>query len=761
MRFFFVMGVVFLCSAIMNATYAKAHIYAEKDTLDIRRGIVAGTIINSITKQPVSGASIVIMNTKKGAYTNAKGEFTISAVPVGAYSVKISLIGYLSRTMPDIIIRSGRTTRMDTELEETELSTDEVVVSSGYFRGEEISTTEMSFEELRRSPGTAGDINRALVMIPSAVQLDDNGNDLIVRGGAPFENGYYLDNMFTPNINHFPQMGASGGNISILNIDFVRNVSLIAGGFAPHFGNRLSSVVDITLRDGNKEQYDAQLDFNMTGFGGQLEGPIGKDASFMISAKRSYLDLIAGWLNFNGAPRFGDAQAKVTWNIAENHTVSLLNMYGISEFIRSREQALDTDEGSYGWERFHTNTLGANWKALWSDKVYSNTSLSYAFIDASREWRRTSAGDITTAFSYMEKFLTLRNINTWNISEQIIAEGGTEWQWYHIGGESPQIQQGDGLRTFQQTFGSAFGNITWKPFSELSLSAGMRTAYFSHNEKIYAEPRLSLKVFPAPNHTLYASVGRIHQSLPAFLLAQSAFNTNLPPPRADHYGIGWQWTATEDIKLTLEGYAKEYADFPLSPNSPLRFPTDDVAGDNDDFEFYGELLPKGIAYTRGVELMIQKKLSEHFYGTAGATYFRSAYRDFSGLWRNRLFDNRTVFNITIGWKPTDEWEISMRWVYAGGRAVVPILTEQSAAMGYTVYDFSRYNEDHLPAYHSLNIRADKRWYFLNTSLITYISVMNVYNRENPSAHYWNHRKQTIEYESQFPLIPLLGVEFEF
>ena len=752
--YFYLIGFIF--------TYGSAYSieFAEKDTL-MPRGTLAGTIIHRTSKQPVSGARVAVLGTKKGAYTNAKGEFTITSLPVGAYTIRVSMVGFVSQTVPDIIIRSGRTTRSDNELEETELSTDEVVVSSSYFRTQDVSTTEMSFEELRRSPGTAGDINRALVMIPSAVQLDDNGNDLIVRGGAPFENGYYLDNMFTPNINHFPQMGASGGNISILNIDFVRNVSLIAGGFAPQFGNRLSSVVDITLRDGNKDQYDAQLDFNMTGFGGQLEGPIGKDASFMVSAKRSYLDLIANWLNFNGAPRFGDAQGKVTWNVDENHSLTLLNMFGISEFIRSREEALDTDEGSYGWERFHTNTLGTNWKALWSNKVYSNTSLSYAFIDAAREWRGTATSDVTTAFSYLEKFLTLRNINTWNIAEHLIAEGGTEWQWYHIGGESPQIQQGDGLSTFTQTFGSGFGNITWKPFSELSLSVGMRAAYFSHNKKVYAEPRITLKVFPALNHTLYASAARIHQSLPAFLLAQSAFNTNLPPPRADHYGIGWQWIMTEDIKITLEGYAKEYADFPLSPNSPLRFPTDDVAGDNDDFEYYGDLFSKGIAYTRGVELTIQKKLSEHFYGTVGATYFRSAYRDFLGTWRNRLFDNRTVFNVTIGWKPNDEWEISMRWVYAGGRAAVPILTEQSALVKRTVYDFSRYNEDHLPVYHSLNIRADKRWYFLNTSLITYISVMNVYNRENPSAQYWNGAKGRIEYESQFPLIPLLGVEFEF
>lgn len=733
---------------------------SDKDTVK-PRGTLAGTIIHRISKQPISGASVAVLGTKKGAYTNAKGEFTITSLHVGAYTIRVSMVGFVTQTVPDIIIRSGRTTRSDNELEETELSTDEVVVSSGYFRTQDVSTTEMSFEELRRSPGTAGDINRALVMIPSAVQLDDNGNDLIVRGGAPFENGYYLDNMFTPNINHFPQMGASGGNISILNIDFVRNVSLIAGGFAPQFGNRLSSVVDITLRDGNKEQYDAQLDFNMTGFGGQLEGPIGKDASFMVSAKRSYLDLIANWLDFNGAPRFGDAQGKVTWNVDENHSITLLNMFGTSEFIRSREEALDTDEGSYGWERFNTNTLGTNWKALWSDKVYSNTSFSYALIDAAREWRGTSSSDITTAFSYLEKFATLRSVTSWHSSEHVSVDGGTEWQWYNIGGESPQIQQGEQLPTFTQTFGSVYGMVLWKPIKEISFNAGLRMAYFSHNERVYAEPRISFKVLPSDEHTLYINAGRVHQSLPAFLLAQSVFNTTLPPPRADHYILGWQWAVTEDMKITVEGYAKEYADFPLSANMPLRFPTDDVAGDNDDFEYYGQLFPAGVAYTRGVEFMLQKKLSGNFYGTFGATYFRSAYKDYLSTWRNRLFDNRMVFNITVGWKPTDEWEISMRWVYAGGRAVVPILSEQSAAMGYTIYDFSRFNEDHLPPYHSLNIRADKRWYFLNTSLITYISVMNVYNRENPSAHYWDNRKQAIGYDAQFPLIPLLGVEFEF
>lgn len=751
-------SVFFVLATIPFCLYAHTTEIHSQDTL--RNGNISGTIVDKVHQQPLQGVSVQLLPLTKGTYSSAKGEFRFSRIPVGTYTLVVSMIGYKCHHIPDIIIRSGRTTDLRIELEETPLTADEVIITSSYFSEEDISSVTMSFEELRRAPGAAGDINRALVMLPSAVQLDDNGNDLIVRGGAPFENGYYIDNIFTPNINHFPQMGASGGNISILNMDFVRNVSLISGGFSPQFGNRLSSIVDITLREGNREHYDTQLDLNFTGFGAQIEGPLHKNASFMVSAKRSYLDIISSLLEFNGAPRFGDAQAKISWDIHPNHHISLVNIFGVSEFIRSRQEALDSDNGTYGNELFHMNTLGTNIRSVWNSSLYSNTSFSYAYIDASRQWLETQTDNIAQQFSYQEYFYTARHITVWNPEKELSVETGTELQWYSLSGSSPEMNSTNMSGQFSQSNSGIFINILWRPLSSIMLRSGMRAAYFSHNDRIYPEPRISFHYTPNTLHSLYISYGQIHQSLPSFLLAQARENISLASPQAEHYIVGWQWLVADDIQSTLELYAKEYQDFPLSPNTPMRFPTDDVAGDDDDFDYYGALISEGIAYTRGIELTVQKKLSDHIYGTIGATYFRSAYRDANKQWRNRLFDNRLVCTMTLGWKPTDEWEMSIRWIYAGGRAVTPILTEESKNAGFTIFDNSRYLEDHLPAYHSLNIRVDKRWNFFNTNLITYISIMNVYNRKNPSGHYWNTSLQRIDYEAQFPLIPLIGIEYE-
>lgn len=724
-------------------------------------GTLKGRILNRTTQAPVVGATIIVSNTRKGAVSDAQGEFSIGNLAVGSYTVQIRSIGYEPLVEPDVIIRSSRITFLEKELIESDIHTDEVTVYGGYFRSAEatpVSTMEMSAEEIRRAPGSAGDLNRALYTLPAIVQVDDEANDLVVRGGAPFENGFYIDNIFTPNINHFPQQGASGGNIAMLNIDFVRNVAVSAGGFDASWGNRLSSIVDVQLRDGNRDAYDAQIDLNMTGFGGTLEGPVA-DGSFLLSAKHSYFDLIAEMLDLGASPRFYDLQGKVNYRLSDRHSIELLDVFGRSEFRRSREKAIENDHGSYGVEQYTQNTLGANWRALWGESGYSNTSVSYATIDASNEWFRTATGDIADRHSYLEQFYTLRNTTTFQLASDRSIDMGGEWQFHRLGGKA-LIDDGEIERTVEENTGGLFASLTQTLWQRLTVQAGLRVAWFFTTEDVLPEPRLRLVYAPGDALSFHAAYAVLHQSLPPFLTAQHPANTALPTPQAKHYIAGVNYLLADDIRLTVEGYAKEYSNFPLSPQAPVRFVVDDVAGDDSDFNYYGQLVTGGKAYTRGVELLLQKKFADSFYGIMGASYFRSRYRDLTGTWRNRLFDNRFVYTLSVGWKPNDEWELSARWIYAGGKAYTPIDVEQSRLHQYTVRDASQIMEAHYPAYHSLNFRVDRRFYFMNTNLIVYINLLNAYNQDNIRSYYWDGYRQEIRHNSMLPLLPILGVEYE-
>lgn len=726
-------------------------------------GTLKGRLVHQTTKAPLAGVTIVVEGAKKGAMSNDKGEFSIATLPVGNYTVRFRLLGFEPFVEPDVIIRSQRTTFMETELIESAITLEQITVSSGYFRSAAIapaSTMEMGAEELRRAPGSAGDVNRALYALPSVVQADDEANDLIVRGGAPFENGYYIDNIFTPNINHFPQQGASGGNIAMLNIDFIKNVTMLAGGFDASYGNRLSAVVDVQMREPNRDAYDAQIDLNMTGFGGSVEGPISSDGAFMFSAKHSYFDLIVDQLKLGIAPTFYDLQGKVTYDLGSHHKLTVLDVFGKSEFVRDREKAKELEEDTFGKEQYTQNTAGANWRALWGDNGYSNTAFSYASIDGSNQWLLTGNGQRTENNSNQEKFTTIRHSTVFQIDRDRSIEFGGEWQQHSLDGFASPDGREHHFALSESTAG-IFVTAQQTLWERFSIQLGMRAAYFSQGEKVFAEPRLKLSYMPSDVFSVYAAYGMLHQSLPLFLKAYTYDSTTLSVPEAQHYIVGMKYLFSDDIQLTVEGYAKEYKGFPLAPDRPTRFVVDDVVGDDSEFDYYRALTSGGEAYTRGIELLLQKKLANHFYGILGTSYFRSQYRDLTGTWRNRLFDNRIVFTFSAGWKPNDEWEASLRWVYAGGKAYTPIDVEKARQQGWSVPDVSRIMAEYYPAYHSLNVRVDKRFYFMNTNLILYASVLNAYNRANVRNYYWDATRQQIRQNSMLPVIPILGVEYEF
>jgi len=281
-----------------------------------KTGLIKGRVTDMETKAPLSGVTVSVIGTEHRSVSDGTGGYTVAAVPLGYYTLSFELEGFYADSRTDVIVRSGRTTFLNVELLKVRAISEEVRVVADYFPAAPaapVSRTEFNPEELRRDAGSAGDISRALYVVPGIVRADDEANDLIVRGGSPAENGFYIDNVFVPNINHFPQQGASGGNIGMLNLDFVENVEVFTGGFGAAYGNKLSSVFDIAYREGDRERVSGQLNLSAIGFGAQLEGPLpGKRGAWMFSGNRSYLDLIAKVLDMDNPADYYDLQGKAT-----------------------------------------------------------------------------------------------------------------------------------------------------------------------------------------------------------------------------------------------------------------------------------------------------------------------------------------------------------------------------------------------------------------------------------------------------------------
>jgi hypothetical protein len=296
-------------------------------------GTMKGQVIDRETKIPLPGANILIVGTRRGTISNPDGTFMIPDIPVGNYTVQFSYLGYESYKAADVIIRSGRATVLRAELKTSVLEMEETSVTGGYFSGDPVQPTSMigfSHEEIRRAPGSGGDVSRIIYGLPGVAKANDERNNLIVRGGSPIENSFFVDNIEIPNINHFPTQGSSGGAIGILNVDLVNDVTFRTGGFSAMYGDRLSSVMEINLREGNRDEFNGQIDLSLAGIGTVLEGPIGdRKGSWLISARRSYVDIIAGFMDFGVAPKYGDFQGKVVYDIDKENFLSVIEVFGL------------------------------------------------------------------------------------------------------------------------------------------------------------------------------------------------------------------------------------------------------------------------------------------------------------------------------------------------------------------------------------------------------------------------------------------------
>ena len=735
-------------------------------------GTIRGIVISAETKEPVTGATVAIPDTKRGAVSNRNGEFTIDKLSPGGYSLKVTSVGHQPVVKTDIIVRPDRITQVEIELPEKSAVGQEVTVTAGYFSGREesaISTVAMNAEEIRRAPGSAGDISRVLNALPSVARTADNRNDLAVRGGSPTETNFTLDNIPSPNVNYFPQQGSSGGPIGFLNVDFIDGVEFQAGGFGAQYGDRLSSVVDIKYRDGNREELEGQIDLNMAGFGGSIEGPLPSGiGSFMLSGHRSYLDLIQKASNYDGAPRFGDLQGKATVDLDPNNRVTLLGIAALSQFNRTYEEAADNG-GPFGEQQTLQTTAGGNWRSIWSGTGFSNTSLSFNSTNSDEEFFRFSNRELSYRNNYVESALTLRNLNTVEIADgqtlEFGIEAAREMMNYDVfmgpdtngtGEITPALEF---LKEFNTAKGGAYLSHSWTPMEALTTTVGMRAEYSSVNGDVTFSPRASVLYRASDLLNVKAAFGIYHQTLPMVLLAQDQRNESLPSTRATHYVLGADYMLTDDTKLTVEGYVKQYSNLPLDPQRPMLSVIDDAAGDA-DFGNYGTLLSNGEGRSHGVELLLQKKLAEDFYGLVSASYIRSSYRDANGTWRDRMFDNKYLLSVVGGWRPSNVWEVSVRFNLAGGTPYTPLDLAESARQNRSVRDQGKFMAERYPDYHTLNVRVDRRFLFERSNLVIYLSVLNAYNRENVADYYWNRVKKQPEAQLQLGLIPVLGVEWE-
>lgn len=735
-------------------------------------GAISGTVFSSVTLDPLPGAYVIIEGTETGAVTDNTGSFVIRDVPVGGYVLRAASVGFHPVMKPDVIVRSGRTTSVEFPLEYSVLDGGVIYVTPDYFtedHGEPVSRIQFSGEQVRRSPGSAGDVSRVISSLPSVAKVDDQYNGMPVRGGNPMENGIYIDGIQIPNINHFPRQGTSGGGLGMINTDLIEDVRFSAGGFSPAFGNRLSSVMEVEIREGNREEFDGQIDLSMSGFGTVLEGPMEK-GSWLVCARRSYVDLLVDIADIDALPTYSDFQAKVAYDLNQAHRITFSGL-GADDYVDyTWEQAFEDGNDNYGVTDNWNLTAGLGWRWVWPGDGFSNTTVSFTGIHYGGDYFNTVSQNVQAVQNSTERSVTLRNVNSFSPGENLTVDFGldarqtsnrfdnfygadTSWS----GDYMPEIHTDISSRNLS---GGVFASGSVLLSHEITLTAGIRGDHNGVNGETRVSPRGSLSWEPVQGTAVSASAGIYRQSLPSELISRDEAFSYLEDPSSFHGVVSFRHLLAEEMKLQIEGYSKIYSGFPWDPQQPGYFILDGVSSEQDLYAFTG-LESGGEARAYGIEATLQKQLVSGYYGLIAGSCSVSEYRNPGELWRRRIFDNGWTATLEGGYRVSEKWEFSCRWLAAGGRPYTPLDIQSSQEQNRTILDSSRINGERYPWYSSVNIRADRRFNFSESSLVCYASIWNLFNRQNTTATYWNRIENKEDNIYQWGLMPIIGIEYEF
>lgn len=741
-------------------------------------GRISGSVVDKATQKPLPLTSIVLEGTDKGTVADSNGLFRITGIELKTYNISFSLTGYKKLTLYNVIINAGNEITFNAELEPDAGELTEVIVKTNRRTAKAatletpLSVQRLTSEEIKSNPGGNFDISKVIQTLPGVGGGSQGGgfrNDIIIRGGGPNENVFYLDGIEVPVINHFQTQGSAGGPQGILNVSFIEDVKLSSSAFDARYDNALSSVFQFRQRTGNPNKLQGNIRLSATELAATFEGPLAKNkkTTFLASARRSYLQLLFSAIDLPIRPNYWDFQTKITHHLNKKTTLSFIGIGAIDEFsfaaikdaTPEKLYVLNSNPIIGQW----TYTAGINLKRLIKNG-FINIALSRNSFD--NDIKQFEDNKLQLPAQQTLSYQSRETENKFRIDVNKIING-----WKLAYGAVAQVAEFDNntFNVIRKELRDDIGNIiqpgvtvnfssplksflryglfaqAGKRFfdNRLGVSGGFRTdmnTFTTHgnNGLQTLSPRMSFSYVLTDKWTANASVGRYYK-IPPYTILGFADNNNVlvnkssKYQRSDHYAAGIEFLPNDGLRFTAEGFYKDYANVPVSVRNGIS-----LANLGGDFNVLGNEAVatngKGRAY--GFEFFAQHKLTNRFFGILSYTFYRSKYSGANGVLIPSSWDNQHLLSVTWGYKFPRNWELGLKFRYQGGSPYSPFDEPASRAnflsLGQGVFDYTRLNTLRLGGFNSSDVRIDKKWNFRKITIDLFLDVTNWYKARNPA-----------------------------
>ena len=736
--------------------FSLLNVYGQQNS-----GVIKGRVYDSKTNEGVPFATVQIWGTTTGAMTDYDGNFTFTGVKPGYVELRASSVGYNPYISASVLVTNSNQVNIEIPLEQSAIGLNEIVVKvSPFIKKVEspVSARLISIDEIDKNPGGNRDISKVIQAFPGVASTPAFRNDVIVRGGGPNENRFYIDNVEIPYLNHFSTQGASGGPVGIINVDFVQSVDFLSGAFPASRGNALSSVLNFTFVDGNKDKMKYRATLGASDLGLTIDGPTGKNSTLIFSLRRSYLQFLFSSLGLPFLPNYTDLQFKYRVKLDDKNELTVLGL-GAKDDFKLNLKANETDYQRYILDYIpvqeqYSYTTGIVYKHFRNDG-YDTWVLSRNYLNNSQyKYQNNVEADTNKILDYLSGEGDIKSRFERTIIEddglRLNFGGGAEYAHYrnstyrllYDGSGETAIDYNANLKMGKF---SVFGQIS-KPYfkDRLKLSLGIRTDFNTWSQQMMnplpqISPRFSASWSLNDKMNLNFNIGRYYQLPPYTALGYSNgagvfLNkaNDLKYIRADHIVGGLEYVPVENLQFTLEGFLKGYANYPFSVRDGIP-----LSSKSAGYGIFGdeELTSTSTGRAYGVEFLARIRDFKKINMVLSYTYVRSEFRDLSSEWIPSAWDNRHLFNITATKKFNKNWDIGMKWRFVGGAPYTPYdlakssLKEAWNLQGQGYLDYTKFNSLRLKAFHQLDIRVDKQFFFKGWSLMLYTDVQNVYNHK--------------------------------
>ncbi|HEX2901641.1 MAG TPA: TonB-dependent receptor, partial [Bacteroidia bacterium] len=745
---------------------------------------IRGQLRDRESGAPMAAARVVVYKDSTaigGTLSDSLGRYKIEAIPVGRYTIAATYMGYQTRTIPDVVVNSGKEVVMDLELEESIVQLADVEIFANPLNQSlndmaTVSARTFSIENTDRFGGSRGDPARMASNFAGVRNSDDSRNDIVIRGNSPLGLVYRLEGMDIPNPNHFSIFGSAGGPVGMLSNKVLANSDFLTGAFPAEYGNAVAGIFDLKMRNGNNEKREFSGQVGLMGLELMTEGPISRKSRSSYMAMYRYSTLkgvqaIGIDIGSTAAPKYQDIAFKFNFPNRHGGNFAVFGMGGISkiDILNCERDATDIYDDDLGKDvRFGSKMglVGATYMHLLGEKTYLRLGL-IATGGMSQSNQDTLAMPAAPCGQNMPGEYQRQNLLQHKIgltavlnhkfSPRHSLRSGVILERVGLNGEHREWN--NEIDTFQVSIDNrsshllarAFTQWKYKIAEKLTLNTGLHAMFFALNGSTSLEPRLGLRWDLATRHSLNLGYGYHSQLQPLqiyhgqYLNADGSYgfeNRDLGFTRSHHLVAGWDYRIANNFRMRLETYFQDLSNVPVEAR-PSSFSMVNAGVGFDMLKADTALVNGGTATNYGVELTLEKFFSKNYFFLLTGSLFESKYVGSDGIQRNTDFNGQFAANLlggvqlNLGKKKASSINIGPKVTFAGGRRYTPIDSVASALVRDAVYIDSLAYTQQFKNYFRVDMRVSLR---LNRPKVSHeiaIDLINMLGIKNPLTILYN------------------------